>query len=455
MMLKDQLIAAKESLSSRVNLQQKAFFYVTCVGMCVGLIGFFWWSLTPKTSVEPSERRSRPENERKIRINGSFVSDRQKEIWVDKFEKERAVMGKQIQQLETTIKALVGAKLIEGGQGQAGNGEGVGGDGRPVNMPANTLSGVPQDDIGAIRQQMQNMQGSSEKSQPTTQAPLQNSGNLLSMGKKEKISKITFQLDQLNSHKINKSVDHYVPAGTFARGVLTNGVVAATTVSAGSNPQPVHIQLTDMGNLPRKFKSDLKRCFLIGAAYGDLASERVFMRLEKFSCVERKTGEVMEAAIDGYVSGEDGANGLRGYVVDRSGPAMRNAFVGGFVSGIGNFFAQQQNQPVALAGGLATMNPLTAKEMLQAGSAKGIGSAMDKFSDFYIKRAEQLQPVIEIEPGRQVDVVFKSGFDLNQTLYRRQLMVGRDKERRDIATSAHQSDQLHGQPVGQSIGQPY
>lgn len=444
-MLKDQLIAAKESLSSRVNLQQKAFFYVTCVGMCAGLIGFFWWSLTPKTSVEPSERRSRPEHDRKIRINGSFVSDRQKEIWVDKFEKERAVMSKQIQQLETTIKGLVGAKLMEGGAG--GGGE----RGQPVNTTTNTLSGVPQDDIGAIRQQMQNMQVSSVQPQPTTQAP-QNSDNplsLVSQGKKEKISKITFQLDQLNSHKINKSVDHYVPAGTFARGVLTNGVVAATTVSAGSNPQPVHIQLTDMGNLPRKFKSDLKRCFLIGAAYGDLASERVFMRLEKFSCVERKTGEVMEAAIDGYVSGEDGANGLRGYVVDRSGPSMRNAFVGGFVSGIGNFFAQQQNQPVALAGGLATMNPLTAKEMLQAGSAKGIGSAMEKFSDFYIKRAEQLQPVIEIEPGRQVDVVFKSGFDLNQTLYRRQLMVGRDKERRDIATSAHQSDQSNGQPVGQ------
>jgi conjugal transfer pilus assembly protein TraB len=61
---------------------------------------------------------------------------------------------------------------------------------------------------------------------------------------------------------------------------------------------------------------------------------------------------------------------------------------------------------------------------------------MEKLSDFYIKRAEQLQPVLEIEPGRLVHVVFKKGFDMNQTVYRQSLMNNRDSDRRDIADKA-------------------
>ncbi|MDP5012839.1 MAG: TraB/VirB10 family protein, partial [Alphaproteobacteria bacterium] len=139
-------------------------------------------------------------------------------------------------------------------------------------------------------------------------------------------------MDPLSSKKIKKSIDHYVPAGSFVRGRLTSGVVAPTSVQSSSNPQPIHIELTNFGNLPRGFKTDVKQCFLIGSAYGDLSSERVLMRLETLSCVERKTEEIIELDVDGFVTGEDGANGLRGILVDRTGPAMRNAFLGGFLS---------------------------------------------------------------------------------------------------------------------------
>ena len=251
-----------------------------------------------------------------------------------------------------------------------------------------------------------------------------------------KFHRISFKLDPQFSKKIKRSIDHYVPAGSFVRGVLTSGVVASTSVQASANPQPVHIQLTHLGNLPRGFKTDVKQCFLIGSAYGDLPSERVYMRLEKLSCVERKTQEVIELPVDGYVAGEDGANGLRGTVVDRSGPAMRNAFIGGFFSGMGDFFGQQKSQmPTTISqSGVAMMNPLSATHLLQAGVGKGLGNAMEKFSDFYIKRAEQLQPVVEIEAGRKIDVVFKAGFDMNQTVYRQTLMNTHDAERRDVAS---------------------
>ena len=71
--------------------------------------------------------------------------------------------------------------------------------------------------------------------------------------------------------------------------------------------------------------------------------------------------------------------------------------------------------------------------MLQGGAGKGVGNAMEKLSEFYIKRAEQLQPVLEVEPGRLVHVVFKKGFDMNQTVYRQSLMTVKDHSRRDVA----------------------
>ena len=44
--------------------------------------------------------------------------------------------------------------------------------------------------------------------------------------------------------------------------------------------------------------------------------------------------------------------------------------------------------------------------MLQQGASKGIGNAVEKYADFYIKRAEQLQPVIKIDGGRKLTIVF-------------------------------------------------
>jgi len=44
--------------------------------------------------------------------------------------------------------------------------------------------------------------------------------------------------------------------------------------------------------------------------------------------------------------------------------------------------------------------------MLRQGASRGIGNAVEKYADFYIKRAEQLQPVIKIDGGRKLTIVF-------------------------------------------------
>lgn len=47
-----------------------------------------------------------------------------------------------------------------------------------------------------------------------------------------------------------------------------------------------------------------------------------------------------------------------------------------------------------------------------SGMAGGATTALDRLSQYYIDRAEQLQPVIQIAAGQMVDIVFTSGAEL-------------------------------------------
>jgi len=243
------------------------------------------------------------------------------------------------------------------------------------------------------------------------------------------IQKITVTLHNPKSRGSLKSIDNTIPAGAFARAVLLGGVDASTSIQASNDPRPVLLRFVDPGTLPRRFKSDLEGCHALAATYGDISSERVFMRLEKLSCVERRTGEVIEISVQGYVAGEDGRAGLRGIVVDRAGENMRNAMIGGFVGSMGSFLGNKQNPMTFTASGFGQSAPLTTTDMLKSGAAKGASGALEKYADFYIKRAEQMQPVIQVAAGRVVDIVFTQGTSLGDSAVRGAVSKINDQER--------------------------
>jgi conjugal transfer pilus assembly protein TraB len=251
------------------------------------------------------------------------------------------------------------------------------------------------------------------------------------------VRKITLSLKNARGSSPLKSVDNTIPAGAFARAILLGGVDASASIQASSDPRPALLRIMDPGTLPRAFRSDLQGCHALAACYGDISSERVFMRLEKLTCTERKTGEIVEVKVQGYVAGEDGRTGVRGSVVDRAGESMRNVLMGGFLGGIGEFLSQPHTaaltfSPMAGIGGLAQAtqpNPMGVRDMLKHGAGKGINNALDKYADFYIKRAEQLQPVIQVAAGRQVDIVFTEGVSIGDSIYRQAIGRSHDQER--------------------------
>ena len=53
---------------------------------------------------------------------------------------------------------------------------------------------------------------------------------------------------------------------------------------------------------------------------------------------------------------------------------------------------------------------------------------MDRLSKYYIDRAESIQPIIQIESGRIVDVVFTEGADIGSSRVKERLSIKREKE---------------------------
>lgn len=235
------------------------------------------------------------------------------------------------------------------------------------------------------------------------------------------------------------TIENTIPAGAFAKAVLLGGVDASTSVQSQSDPRPVLLRVVDHGNLPRRFQSDLKACHILASSYGDLSSERVFMRLEKLTCTERLTGEISETQVAGYVVGEDGRAGIRGVVADRAGPVLRDSMVGGFLSGVGQFFSLQQQKTDFPASPFAAPQAIAPGQLLTAGAASGVSKALDKYADFYIKRLEQLQPVLQVAAGRLVDIVFTEGTQFGDTSVRQTINKIRNQSRQKTIQSLEES----------------
>lgn len=203
----------------------------------------------------------------------------------------------------------------------------------------------------------------------------------------------------------NDTTSTFLPV-SFTRGTLLGGLDAPTGGQAQSNPHPVLIRLADNSVLPNRFRGAYRECFVIAAGYGDISAERAYLRTENLSCV-RADGRTLEVKIQGSVYGEDGKVGLRGRLVTKQGQLLANALLSGVVSGIGRGVSAAATDYSTSA--LGTVGTVSGSNVYRAGIGTGIGQALDRLSQYYIQLAEKTFPIIEVDAGRQIDVVITKG----------------------------------------------
>ncbi len=212
---------------------------------------------------------------------------------------------------------------------------------------------------------------------------------------------------------VQRDARRYLPSGAFTRAVLLGGLDAPTGGQSQRNPQPVLLRLADNAILPNRYRASVKECFIVGAGYGDVSSERAYIRTESLSCVTRD-GTAIDVPVKGYVAGEDGKAGMRGRLVSKQGQILANALLAGVASGIGHAF--QQGATTLSVSPLGTTGTVDGGRQLEAGLGTGIGKALDRLAQYYISLAEKVFPVIEVDAGRSVDVVLTQGVALPETL---------------------------------------
>lgn len=205
-----------------------------------------------------------------------------------------------------------------------------------------------------------------------------------------------------------KTPKTYVPAGTFARGVLLEGADANASVNGQSDTVGILVRILDSGTLPNGHHSHLKGCFVLASIYGDISSERGEARLTKLSCT-RSDGSILEKKVEGYLSFA-GKEGIKGRPVMRNGQVLMMAGLSGMLSGFGSALQQSsQTQSISALGSTTSVSPA---DVWKNGAYGGANTAMSQLANYYIQRADQYHPIIEIGSGTVATVIFQSGFSL-------------------------------------------
>ena len=217
---------------------------------------------------------------------------------------------------------------------------------------------------------------------------------------------------------------NYLPATSYVSGNLLGGISVSTSVNTASEPIPVIIKLTGSGNLPKDFAVDIKQCRILASAYGDISSERAIIRAEELVCEDKDEGLITSTKVAGIIYGDDGANGIRGTVISMSDKHLKNAAIGGVLSGFSSSAKGQGAFNLTSLGAVSTKER-GIKDMGKDGLLEGTSTAAEKLADYHIKLAENISPVILVPGGTKVDVVFTKSVEIGTVDVRESIEIER------------------------------
>ncbi|QDP73718.1 conjugal transfer protein TraB (plasmid) [Legionella israelensis] len=229
------------------------------------------------------------------------------------------------------------------------------------------------------------------------------------LNKTAAIHTVSFNYDPPKSHVFSKNASNYVPSGTFVKAVVLGGADADASVNGAKKNNGVMLfKLITQGTLPNNQQSRLKGCFITASTYGDISSERAYVTLDKISCAQ-KGRPILDKTVTGWAFFA-GKVGIKGRPLMRDGKVVQWAGISGALSGIAS--AAQYAQSVQSIGPFGATSVVPSDRIGAYAGLGGASKAADQLSSYYIKRAEQYHPVIQVGAGNLVNIVFKDGFSL-------------------------------------------
>lgn len=380
--------------------------YVALAGIVLVTIGFAGWALW--SSFQPKGDVRRPEEKPVARKIQPPAPVDPRDVWIAKSEEELLRMKEDRRELTGDLRELreeLSALKAQQKEEAEARKSGAAGASQLPPLPA------PPATTAAVGSRLPPPPGAAavSSSLPPVASPTVR-GQTGRQAQQEAIAELVIPLPEAPEEETpSRTIDNYIPAGSFGRAILLSGIDAPTGGASQNNPVPFVVKLKDHGRLPNGFRSRVKACHVVLAGYGDISSERVYARTETLSCV-LKDGRILETAIKGYISGEDGKAGMRGRLVSKQGALIARSMLAGIFGGIGEGVSESYQTVTTSA--LGTVSNVDPNKVFEQGAAQGIGNALDRISKWYLERADETYPVIEADAARIVDIVLTQGASL-------------------------------------------
>lgn len=276
-----------------------------------------------------------------------------------------------------------------------------------------TQSFMPTDNINTLREAYRNpnsnhgfLENMSMQSMSLSQAE----ASQLIPVKNTSIRLINQPQTQVDEIEVDTALDIQLLAGAIIRGTLITGMDAPTHDLAKREPYPALLRIQKEAILPNRHHVDIRECFLIMAGFGDLSSERAYLRAETLSCI-LENERVVETKLDAYAVGEDGKAGVRGRLVSKQGQLVAKSMMAGFLQGLAGAFDVNPVPTIQTSdiGRSPVYQSVMSEDALYGAALKGTGKALDRIAKFYLDMAQNMFPVIEIDASREIEFVVTRG----------------------------------------------
>ncbi|MFX4226364.1 MAG: TrbI/VirB10 family protein [Porticoccaceae bacterium] len=216
-----------------------------------------------------------------------------------------------------------------------------------------------------------------------------------------------------------------IPSASMFKATNITGLDVPTNAVAKENPYPALMRIKDLAILPNRFRADIRECHALFSGYGEISSERAYLRATTLSCI-RKDGAVLESKMEAYVVGEDGKAGVRGRLIERQGKFLANAALAGVADGVAKVFSTTAVPTIATGtpGSTMAFQRVLSGQSAQSAAVSGASSAAQLLANYYIQRAEEITPILEIDAGRALSFVLIKPLEMKFTVIKAKTSKG-------------------------------
>ena len=233
----------------------------------------------------------------------------------------------------------------------------------------------------------------------------------------------TYSINTLDNFKEkDKNKEDTMPKFTimpgFLKGVIVAGADVPTLEQSPTEPKPIWLSVNSEQLIANGKSLNLKDCLIEAVATGDIGTKRGRFALKQLSCSLSDLAGVdykIITAIKGNVYGEDGKIGAKGRLVSREGEIIEKGIPLAALEGIIQSLSKTNNY-IYPSGANISNSPNPIGDFADAGSTTG-SKILGKFSEYYLKVLESLNPYVEIKAKRVVTIAISDPVEVTPAKY--------------------------------------